>query len=74
MCSGNPGGILGFIKQVTGKGGKAPVLSSGGVASLSGLSAARAMSGGGGSSRKRAAKLPQVPLLGSTNPNDISTG
>lgn len=71
MCGNAPGGILGAIQKATGKGG-APVLSSGGVASYGKVSPTKAMSAGPG--RKRAAKLPQVPLLGSIDPTTNLTG
>jgi hypothetical protein len=66
MCGGQ---ALDIIRNKFGT--KQPILSSGGATSMSGMSVAKAMSGGGGG-RKRAAKLPQAPALGSTT--DQPTG
>lgn len=62
MCSGNPGGIIGAIKSATGKGGSgAAVPSSGGYDGGAPLGTTKGMLL---RQRRKAAKLPAVPLLG----------
>lgn len=62
MCSGNPGGIIGTLQRVVGKGGQGKAaLSSGGYDGGAPLGTTKGMLL---KQRRKAAKLPSMPLLG----------